>query len=81
MEHSWVSIASPVLAGSGKSHQIKLELKHKGLHPAIVAVNEAFTLESAISKLHKLPKREGCAIVFNFTMIPPHVSFIFAFCV
>ena len=67
-------MVSPVPIGAGKSHQIKLQIKNRGLHSVTIAVNEAFTVETAISKLHSLPRQEGCAIIFNFTMVPPHVS-------
>jgi len=67
-------MVSPVPIGAGKSHQIKLQIKNRGLHSITIAVNEAFTVETAISTLRSLPKQKGCAIIFNFTMIPPHVS-------
>ena len=63
-------------AGDGKTHYIIEQLK--GIpqpHQVIIAVNEAFTYMTAIEKLCSLPSDEiGCAIFFNFTILPPVVS-------
>ena len=61
------------IAGDGKTHYIEGQLNHCPEHVK-VAVNEAFTPLSAIKKLSTLPSNvPGCAVCFNFTMLPPGV--------
>ncbi len=63
-----------VTAGVGKTHHIR-QLLCNIQYVQTIAVNEAFTRESAIRKLNKLPRNnEDCAIFFNFTMLAPGVS-------
>ena len=63
-------------AGNGKTHYILERLK--GIpqpQQLIIAVNEAFTYMAAIEKLCSLPSdKMGCAIFFNFTILPLVVS-------
>ncbi len=60
--------------GNGKTHYIREKLEDASNHITI-AVNEAFTCANAIEKLQHLPHDvSGCAIYFNFTMLPPVVS-------
>ncbi len=60
--------------GNGKTHYIREKLEDTSSHITI-AVNEAFTCANAIEKLQHLPNDvSGCAIYFNFTMLPPVVS-------
>ena len=62
---------SPHVAGDGKTHYIKRQLKQ---HPSscTISVNEAFTPLGAIKKLRRLPyDKPDCAIFFNFTLLPP----------
>ena len=62
-----------IFIGDGKTHYIKSQLKQIDEH-VVIAVNEAFTPVRAISKLCSLSlKNPGCAIYFNFTMLPTEV--------
>ncbi len=63
-------------AGNGKSHYITGKLSHIPKEMRVtIAVNEAFTCTSAIEKLRRLPNDVvGCAVYFNFTILPPVVS-------
>ena len=66
-------------AGDGKTHYIVEKLKgtHQS-HQVTIAVNEAFSYMTAIEKLSSLPSdHNGCAIFFNFTVVPPLVSCCF----
>ena len=68
-------------AGDGKTHYIVEKLKgtHQS-HQVIIAINEAFSYMTAIEKLSSLPSdHNGCAIFFNFTVVPPLVSCFFFF--
>ena len=62
---------SPHVAGDGKTHYIKSQLKQCP-SSCTISVNEAFTPLGAIKKLRRLPydKPDG-AIFFNFTLLPP----------
>lgn len=63
----------PYPLGDGKTHYIESQLKQCPFFLRI-AVNEAFTPLSTIQKLSKLPlDTQGCAVFFNFTMLPPGV--------
>lgn len=67
-----------LFAGDGKTHYIIERLKcipqH---HQLIIAVNETFTYVTAIEKLRSLPSdKNGCAIFFNITILPPPVSLL-----
>ena len=60
--------------GDGKTHYIKKQLSLCSVQKTI-AVNEAFTLSSAISKLRSLPLyHNGVGLFFNITILPPDVS-------
>lgn len=64
---------SYIHAGDGKTHYIESQLQRCPFFLRI-AVNEAFTPLSAIHKLSKVPlDTQGCAVFFNFTMLPPGV--------
>jgi len=69
-------LSTCLFAGDGKTHYIIEMLK--GIpqsHQVIIAINEAFTYMTAIEKLCSLPSDEiGCAVFFNFTLLPPVVS-------
>lgn len=68
------AVSIVLLIGDGKTHYIESQLKHCPRHLKI-AVNEAFTPLGAIMKLLTLPSDvKGCAVFFNFTMLPPGVS-------
>lgn len=69
---------SYLFAGDGKTHYITEQLKSISQpHKVIIAVNEAFTYMTAIEKLCSLPSdKNGCAIFFNFTVLPPPVSLL-----
>ena len=69
---------SYLFAGDGKTHYITEQLKSISQpHKVIIAVNEAFTYMNAIEKLCSLPSdKNGCAIFFNFTVLPPPVSLL-----
>ena len=53
--------------GDGKTHYIKKQLCDPYL---IIAVNESFTVLSAVSKLRTLPPDQKCSIFFNFSIAP-----------
>ena len=61
--------------GDGKTHYIKRQLSQSP-GPLTIAVNETFTLLSAIRKLKSLPLVKDCAIFFNFTILPYQVESI-----
>lgn len=62
-----------VYVGSGKTHYIKRKLKKCSEHITI-AINEAFTPLSAISKLRSLPLyTTNIGLHFNFTILPTGV--------
>ena len=69
---------SYLFAGDGKTHYITEQLKGISQpHKVIIAVNEAFTYMTVIEKLCSLPSdKNGCAIFFNFTVLPPPVSLL-----
>ena len=59
------------MAGDGKTHYIKRQLKQCP-SSCTISVNEAFAPLGAIQKLRRLPSNEPkCAIFFNFTLLPP----------
>ena len=61
-------------AGNGKTHYIKKQLAQCSEHITI-AVNEAFSPLTAITKLRSLSLyRKNIGIFFNFTILPPGVS-------
>ena len=58
-------------AGDGKTHYIKRQLQQCP-SSCTISVNEAFAPLGAIKKLRCLPSdKPGCAIFFNFTLLPP----------
>ena len=60
--------------GDGKTHYIKKQLALCSVHKTI-ALNEAFTLSNAISKLRSIPLYlNNVGLFFNFTILPPGVS-------
>ena len=67
-----------LFAGDGKTHYIIERLKCiPQYHQLIIAVNETFTYMTAIEKLCSLPSdKNGCAIFFNITILPPPVSLL-----
>lgn len=79
--HSWLftnvivnTIIPPI--GDGKTHYIKQHLQDNA-ESLIIAVNEAFTPLNTIKKLRSLPStHRGCAIFFNFTILPPGVGLL-----
>ena len=82
LEKIWFVVYEIILsnilhAGDGKTHCIVEKLK--GTHQSqqvTIAVNEAFSYMTAIEKLSSLPSdQNGCKIFFNFTVVPPLVSF------
>ena len=82
LEKIWFVVYEIILsnilhAGDGKTHYIVEKLK--GTHQSqqvTIAVNEAFSYMTAIEKLSSLPSdQNGCKIFFNFTVVPPLVSF------
>lgn len=66
-----------LLIGDGKTHLIKTRLRNRLPHMVLhIPVNEAFTPLSAVKKLQMLPMdTRGCCIYFNFTVLPPSVSY------
>ncbi len=63
--------------GDGKTHYIKKKLK-EAASSVTIAVNEAFSVASAIKKLQSIPMDSpDCAVFFNFTLIPPEVCIYF----
>ena len=63
-----------MLLGDGKTFYIQKELRRRGTPSVTIAVNEAFSVGSAITKLRELPQERNCSVYFNFTLIPPGVS-------
>ena len=67
-------ITYTIAAGDGKTHYIKTKLALLDEY-VVISVNEAFTPSKAISKLQKLSfDTQKSGIFFNFTMLPPGVS-------
>ena len=65
--------------GDGKTYYIKQRLQRSPASVTI-SVNEAFTPVNAIEKLRTLPVNEkDCAVFFNFTLLPPGVSYYFVY--
>ena len=63
-----------MVAGDGKTHYIRTQLALLDEY-IMISVNEAFTPTKAISKLQKLSfDAKKCGMFFNFTMLPPGVS-------
>ncbi len=63
-------------ASDGKTHYIQTQLKQCPRH-VNVAISEVFTPLSAIKKLSTLPSDEsGCAVFFNFLILPPGVGIV-----
>ncbi len=61
-------------AGNGKTHYIKQQLRNC-TECITIALNEAFSPLSAITKLRSLPLyRKDVGLFFNFTILPPGVS-------
>ena len=61
-------------AGNGKTHYIKKQLSHCS-EQITIAVNEAFSPLTAITKLRSLTLyQSNVGIFFNFTILPPGVS-------
>ena len=59
------------MAGDGKTHYIKRQLKQCP-SSCTISVNEAFAPLGAIKKLQRLASNEPkCAIFINFTLLPP----------
>ena len=65
-------------AGDGKTHYIFEKLRGTPQSQQVtIAVNEGFSYMTAIEKLSSLPSDQGgCTIFFNFTVVPPLVSFL-----
>ena len=68
-----MSICFPSNIGNGKTHYIKNQMKMSS-HAAVIAVHEKFSVAKTISTLNSLPE-DRCSIHFNFTLIPPGVSY------
>ena len=61
-----------IFVGIGKTHYIIQKLKAIPTdHHVTIAVNETFSIASAIERLTLLPHdEEECAVFFNFTILP-----------
>lgn len=65
-----------ICVGNGKTHYIKRQLANCAKQLTI-AVNEAFSPLKAITKLRSLPLyKQNVGLFFNFTILPPGVSYI-----
>lgn len=63
-----------IKTGNGKTHYIKKQLA-KCTEQITIAINEAFSLSNAISKLRSVSfSKDNVGIFFNFTVLPPGVS-------
>ena len=70
-----VNLVCSLTSGNGKTYYIRQQLQYiPEDHQVTIAINESFTTASAIKKLCSLPRNEGCAVFFNFTILPPVVS-------
>jgi hypothetical protein len=76
---SIVSCGNYKYSGNGKTHYIKKQLA-KCADQLVVVVNEGFSPLGAITKLRSLPHEKGMGIFFNFTILPPGVSFVMYVC-
>ena len=61
------------VSGDGKTFYIKEQLK-KAPESLTIAINEAFSVANAVRRLQSLSTNvKGCALYFNFTLLPPGV--------
>ena len=58
--------------GNGKTHYIRSQLNANNV---VIAVNEMFSVGKVIYKLKFLYDEKDCSIFFNFTLLPPGVSY------
>lgn len=70
---SFLVLKNNSIIGDGKTHFIK-KIIESSTASTVISINEAFTLLSAIEKLHCLPYKPDCAVHINFLLISTQVS-------